>query len=321
VTEASVESTSTWLPLREAVDLVARDLGCTPEDARSQILGKAEAAQVRACGVTSEGYEVSLLPASCRGIDGDAVSLPPCEIANITLPSYEITNIKLRRDDFIALFPGRSEERKGWSANQTLAWIIRRELEWTPEMGSEIKPAQLKLSEAIAARRINLWGRRPGSAQIEQVSNDLFSLSKYKVIVTLDGHLSTEPPYKQHAFEEEYKDDRGRHDIRFAEDECRREWLPAGRAASAHEPASEQPHPGGRPPALNWQMVDREVFRLMDDNGEFSADDPDWNAQARLESAIANFCETKFGIRPGDTTIKDHIRPPLARWRQLRSET
>ena len=61
-------------------------LGCTPEDAKLRIVGKAEAAWVRVCGVTSEGYEVSLLPASCRGIDWDAVSLPPCEITNISCP-------------------------------------------------------------------------------------------------------------------------------------------------------------------------------------------------------------------------------------------
>ena len=74
-------------------------------------------------------------------------------------------------------------------------------------MGKEIKPAQSKLSEAIAARRINLWGRQPGSLQIKQIPNDLFSPSKYKVIVTLGGHLSTEPPHKRHKFEQEYKDD------------------------------------------------------------------------------------------------------------------
>ena len=185
---------------------------------------------------------MSLLPASWRGIDWDAGSLPPCEIMNIKLPSCEIRNIKLRLDDLIAALAreiGRAKRVVGRS--DTRVDHSKRIGEWTPEMGKEIKPAQLKLSEAIAARRINLWGRRPGSAQIEQISNDLFSLSKYKVIVTLDGNLSTEPPHKQHAFEEEYKDDRGRHDIRFAEDESRREWLPAGRAASAHEPASEQP--------------------------------------------------------------------------------
>ena len=151
-----------------------------------------------------------------------------------SLPSYEITNIKLRRDDLIAagLLPGRSEGRIGWWAVQTLTWIIRRELrKWTPEMGKEIKPAQLKLSEAIAARRINLWGRRPGSSQFEPISNDLFSLSKYKVVVTPHGNLSTEPPRKQHDFEKEYERECGWHDIIFGEDEIRREWLPAGRAA------------------------------------------------------------------------------------------
>ena len=266
------------MPSREAVARVARHLGCTPEDAKLRIVGKAEAARVRACGVTSEGYEVSLLPASCRGIDWDAVSLPPCEITNIKLPSCEITNIKLRLDDLIAadLLPGRSEGRKGWSAAQTLAWIIRREPgEWTPEMGKEIKPAQLKLSEAIAARRINLWGRQPGSLQIKQIPNDLFSPSKYKVIVTPDGDLSTEPPHKRHKFEQEYKDDCGWHDIIFAEDESRREWLPAGRAASAAEPDSLQPpapeksgkrrrRPGPRPGAINrFAEADRALFPEM----------------------------------------------------------
>src|SRR6478752_5477872 len=104
-------------------------------------------------------------------------------------------------------------------------------------MGKEIKPAQLKLSEAIAARRINLWGRQPGSLQIKQISNALFSPSKYKVIVTIHGEVSTEPSHKRRKFEEEYKDDSKWHDIIFDEDEIRREWLPAGRAASAHESA------------------------------------------------------------------------------------
>jgi hypothetical protein len=80
-------------------------------------------------------------------------------------------------------------------------------------------------------------------------------------------------------------------------------------------------HPGGRPPVVNWSMVGEEVFRLMTDNGEFSADDPEWNAQARLEEAIAAFCAKKFKQRPSVTTIRRHIRGPLERWRRSRSET
>jgi hypothetical protein len=213
-----------WLASREAVARVARHLGCAPEDAWLRIVEEAEAGRIKARGLTVKRRPTSLLPASWCGIDRDAGSLP----------SYEIANIKLRRDDLIAAdrLPGRPEGRIRRGADQTLLWIIRRELrKSTSEMGKEIKPAQLKLNEAIAAHRINLWGRQPGSSQFEPISNDLFSLPKYKVVVTLHGNLSTEPPRKQHDFEKEYERECGWHTIIFAEDQIRREWLPAGRAA------------------------------------------------------------------------------------------
>ena len=108
---AKAETNISWLPMHVVVRRVARHLSCTPEDAQLRIVGKAKAAWVRACGVTSEGYPVSPLPASWRGIDWDAGSL-----------SCEITNIKLCLDDLIAadLLAGRSEGRKGGAA-QTLA--------------------------------------------------------------------------------------------------------------------------------------------------------------------------------------------------------
>jgi hypothetical protein len=98
------------------------------------------------------------------------------------------------------------------------------------------------------------------------------------------------------------------------------EPLQAELSAESAEPAAV-PHLGGRPPVVNWEMVEGEVFRLMEHNGEFSDDDPDWNAQARLEEAIADFCETTFSVRPGETTIRERIREPLERWKQSRSET
>ena len=52
-----------------------------------------------------------------------------------------------------------------------------------------------------------------------------------KWLLRLYGNLSTEPPRKQHDFEKEYERECGWHDIIFGEDEIRREWLPAGRAA------------------------------------------------------------------------------------------
>jgi hypothetical protein len=103
-------------------------------------------------------------------------------------------------------------------------------------MGREFGLAQSRLSKKIAAGRIHLWGRQPGSLQIKQISADLFRPSKYNVVVTLDGKLSTAEAHKQHEFEEEYKDDSKWHDIIFFEDEIREEWRAAGRAAAEPSP-------------------------------------------------------------------------------------
>ena len=68
---AKAENNIPWLTLREVVARVARHLGCTPEDAKLRIVGKAEAGQIRACGVTVEGH-MSLLPVSWREVDWNA---------------------------------------------------------------------------------------------------------------------------------------------------------------------------------------------------------------------------------------------------------
>lgn len=215
-----------WLPEREAVARGAHHLNCTPEAAELQIIGKAAAGWIRACGLTAEGWWASSLPAAWRG----ARSIPD--------------GTMLRLEDLTAanLLSGRPEGQKWWWASQVLAWFSWREPwelesgEWPTEMGPEIVAAQLELSEKIAAGRIRLWGRRPGSAEFKQISNDLFSLSKYKVVVTPHGDLSTEPPRKRPEFEAEYEDDCKWHDIKFDEDEIRAERRPAGRAGLAPEP-------------------------------------------------------------------------------------
>ena len=81
MTEASVESTSTWLPWREAVDRVARHLGYPPENARLRIVRKAKVRPVRAHGQTAGGWSVgwSVSPVSVAGyaIDLDSGALGP----------------------------------------------------------------------------------------------------------------------------------------------------------------------------------------------------------------------------------------------------
>lgn len=76
---------------------------------------------------------------------------------------------------------------------------------------------------------------------------------------------------------------------------------------------------GGRPPAVDWKVVKDEVFRLMDYNRDFGPDDPDWNAQARLEEALEDYCETEFGKRPAKSTIQLRIKPWLEEWRNSKA--
>jgi hypothetical protein len=92
-------------------------------------------------------------------------------------------------------------------------------------------------------------------------------------------------------------------------------------SASESESAEEQTkrRGGGRTPVVDWAMVGAQVFFLMEENGEFAPNKPGWNAQARLEEAIENFCDAKFGIRPGIISIRTHIRGPLELWRRSKT--
>jgi hypothetical protein len=89
---------------------------------------------------------------------------------------------------------------------------------------------------------------------------------------------------------------------------------------SVEKPPAVARNRGGAAPIADWEMVDQEVFRLMDENGEFIDADPQWNAQARLEKAISDYCETAFHTRPGENTVRTHVRNALKLWRQRRTE-
>ena len=71
----------------------------------------------------------------------------------------------------------------------------------------------------------------------------------------------------------------------------------------------------GRVPILEWAMVETETLRLMDHNGEFSADDPTWNSQARLEATLFEFCQTTFDKEPAISTLRGKLKPWLQTWR------
>lgn len=74
----------------------------------------------------------------------------------------------------------------------------------------------------------------------------------------------------------------------------------------------------GRPPNVDWQFVDGEIFRLMDHHGEFVDGDRAWNCQAKLEKEIASFIDKTFGKNAvkADSTIRDHTSKALEKWRK-----
>jgi hypothetical protein len=65
-------------------------------------------------------------------------------------------------------------------------------------------------------------------------------------------------------------------------------------------------------------MIDQRVFNLMEHHGEFTAGDLDWNAQARLETAIKDFIGETFKFIPADSTIRAHVVNALKSWREKR---
>jgi hypothetical protein len=71
----------------------------------------------------------------------------------------------------------------------------------------------------------------------------------------------------------------------------------------------------GRRPEYDWEALKGETFRLMDHHDEFSVDDPEWNAQARLEDALLQFSETSWGRQPSVPSLRPKLKAWLAEWR------
>jgi hypothetical protein len=71
----------------------------------------------------------------------------------------------------------------------------------------------------------------------------------------------------------------------------------------------------GRPPEFPWEELKTKALQLMNWNGEFSADDPKWNAQARLEEELNIFCMERVQREPSQSQLRDHCGPWLKEWR------
>jgi hypothetical protein len=94
-----------------------------------------------------------------------------------------------------------------------------------------------------------------------------------------------------------------------------KKWLSGARDAKAVSDTDAPKNKGGRPKAVDWDIVKTEALRLMDHHGEFISGGAQWNAQARLEVALKIFCENRFGHEPADSTFRGYIPAWLIEWR------
>ena len=195
MTEA-VAKLSSWLSSREVVGSVARHLGCTPEAAELQIVGKGKAGLIRARGMI-EDQPVSPLPAAWNGtIDlASATMRPPGA-------SYEITNVTLCFGNLVAqrLLPAPALRRARWPAAEALAWIIMGVPlaleEWAGlfELGGGMEQAGKELARMIGEDRVTAWGRRSLQGPMEQMPGSDLRIPGFTWVVRPHGDLGTSPP-------------------------------------------------------------------------------------------------------------------------------
>ena len=68
-----------------------------------------------------------------------------------------------------------------------------------------------------------------------------------------------------------------------------------------------------------WGEIETKCYDLMDDNGDFTPDDPDWDCQARLEAALMSFCQETWGREPSESTLRGRLRGWLSAWRKKKT--
>jgi hypothetical protein len=80
----------------------------------------------------------------------------------------------------------------------------------------------------------------------------------------------------------------------------------------------ERPRKVGRKSTVDPNLIRAEVFRLMDHHGDFTPEDTEWNCQARLEEAIADFITDRLSFPLSETRIRTMVRDGLASWKGKR---
>jgi hypothetical protein len=97
-------------------------------------------------------------------------------------------------------------------------------------------------------------------------------------------------------------------ELYIRKDSLERFMEPVVAAAKERAKPAASPTRRGRP-SLDWEAIRKAIFELMDHHGEFSPDDPSWNAQARLEEILHD----RFSA--GISTLRERLPDILAAWR------
>jgi hypothetical protein len=87
----------------------------------------------------------------------------------------------------------------------------------------------------------------------------------------------------------------------------------------ANQPEDKLKAKPGPKPDFEWEKIETKCYDLMDHNGDFMPDDPDWDHQARLETALMSFCQETWGREPGASTLRERLPGWLSTWRKRKS--
>jgi len=88
---------------------------------------------------------------------------------------------------------------------------------------------------------------------------------------------------------------------------------------AADQPEDKQKAKPGPKPDFKWEEIEAKCYDLMDENGDFTLDDPDWDCQARLETALMKFCQDTWKREPGASTLREKLPEWLSAWRKRKT--
>ncbi|WP_375460036.1 hypothetical protein, partial [uncultured Enterovirga sp.] len=80
------------------------------------------------------------------------------------------------------------------------------------------------------------------------------------------------------------------------------------RPSSRRERVLQQPaRRRGAKPKVDWDQMRKRALELFSYHGAFRPDDPSWNAQARLETALIEYAAATQKVELGVSTVRERI--------------